>query len=460
MCTTLIAGRKATRSGRAMLAANDDWDGVPGVLTRIPPKHHAPGEEYVLTAGYKIPEVEHTLGFSYTACCYSIGTLDRSWAGGVNDAGVAVAGTGANAFRPIPCVGALLEPDDIPLLILRRAHSAREAVCLIGELTERHGMRPSGLDGYESMATYAVSDAREGWMLEMAPGNHWVAVRVSDDEAAVRANAYGIHHADLTDSENCLASPGLADYARSQGWWQGEDTDFDFAFTYGADKSFNEWGPELDPMNFRRRWRAMELLSGKKQSEDEPLYSMRPDRKLTLRDFMDVLSDVYAGTPYDLTAVPEAGRWGNPFHDDPASYSICKTGTIASFVADLWEEGPSVMWTAMTTPSMSAYVPVYTGISALPDIFGTDDTENSLFWELKGLGYLIQRRYSRYHALVRPELDALEDRLQAEAEKDREKLLALPPEERTTACTAITAEGFDALHRLCRREYGKLLKQY
>lgn len=118
------------------------------------------------------------------------------------------------------------------------------------------------------------------------------------------------------------------------------------------------------------------------------------------------------------------------------------------------------MWTAMTTPSMSAYVPVYTGISALPDIFGTDDTENSLFWELKGLGYLIQRRYSRYHALVRPELDALEDRLQAEAEKDREKLLALPPEERTTACTAITAEGFDALHRLCRREYGKLLKQY
>ena len=460
MCTTLIAGRNAALSGRAMLGANDDWDGVPGVLTRVMPQRHLPGAEYLLTGGFRIPEAESTFGYSYTACRYSIGTLDKGWAGGVNDAGVAVAGTGASAFRAIPCEEAWLEPDDIPLLILRRADSARGAIRLIGELTERYGIHPSRLDGCESMATFAVADAKEGWMLEMAPGNHWVAVRVPDDEAAVRANAYGTHHADLTDRENVMASEGLADYARAQGWWQGEDTDFDFAFTYGADKSPNEWGPELDPMNLRRRWRAMELLSGKPQDENGTVYSVRPDRKLTKQDFMTVLRDVYAGTAYDLMTAPDAGRWGNPFHDDPPSYSICKIGTIASFVAELYEDAPSVMWTAITTPAMSAYVPVYTGISALPGCFDTDDTEDSLFWELKELGYLIQRRYSRYHALVRPELDALEQRFFAYADARREKLLSLTEDERAAECTSITAAGFDALRSLCREERSELIRMY
>ena len=456
MCTTLIAGRKACLSGRAMLGANDDWDGVPGVLTRIPPETHLPGEEYVLTGGYRIPEAAYTFGYSYTACRYSIGTLDKGWAGGVNDAGVAVAGTGASAFREIPCEDTLLEPDDIPLLILRRADSARGAMCMIEELMKRYGIHPSRLDGCESMATFAVADANEGWMLELAPGDHWIAVRVPDDEAAVRANAYGTHHADLTDRENVMASAGLADYARKRGWWQGEETDFDFAFSYGADKSPNEWGPELDPMNLRRRWRAMELLSGETQDETGVVYSVRPNRKLTPRDLMSVLRDVYADTPYDLTRTPDAGRWGNPYHDDPVSYSICKIGTVASFVAELYRDAPSVMWTAMTTPAMSAYVPVCTGIAELPAIFDSDDMESSVFWELKELGYLIQRRYSRYFPIVRTGLDALEERLFAEEEERRTRAAYPGAEERT----AITEEGFASLRTLCREMKNELIRMY
>lgn len=300
MCTCLIAGRKATVSGKAMMAANDDWDGVPGVLMHVARQKHQPGEKYLLVGGREIPQIPETCGYSYTACCYTIGTIDRAWAGGVNDRNVAVAGTGASAFKNIACGDAWMEPDDIPRLILERAKSARDGIRMIGELVEQYGFTPSRLEGCQSAATFAVTDEKEGWFLEMAPGTHWVAVRVPDSEAAVRANAFGTHDADLTDTENVMASPGLADFARAQGWWDGDVHHFDFASAYGADRSPNEWGPELDPTNMRRRWRAMCLLSGTDTPEDALLYSVRPDRLLKPEDFMAVLRDVYEDTPYDL----------------------------------------------------------------------------------------------------------------------------------------------------------------
>lgn len=144
MCTCLIAGRRASRSGYALLAANDDWDDTPALLTHVPRQKHAPDAVYTLVGGHTIPEIGETCGYLYTACKYEIGTLDRAWAGGTNDRNVSVAGTGVMAFKAIPWDGMVLEPDDIPLLILRRAETARGAVELIGELVTRYGLRPSG----------------------------------------------------------------------------------------------------------------------------------------------------------------------------------------------------------------------------------------------------------------------------------------------------------------------------
>ncbi len=118
MCTCLIAGRSASMTGHAILAANDDWDGVPAVLAHEPRRKHGPGETYVLTGGREIEQPEETCGYVYTACSYAIGTLDKAWAGGLNDRGVAAAGTGVSAFQAIPAPDAWLEADDILRLIL------------------------------------------------------------------------------------------------------------------------------------------------------------------------------------------------------------------------------------------------------------------------------------------------------------------------------------------------------
>lgn len=464
MCTCLIAGRRTTKSGRVMLAANDDWDGVPGVLTHVGRQRHAAAETHLLIGGRRIPQVPETCGYSYTACSYTIGTSDRGWAGGVNDSGVAVAGTGASAFKEIDCAGAWLEPDDVPLLILQRAASARSGIRMIGELVERYGFTTSGLDGCHSAATYAVADREEGWFLEMAPGNHWVAVRVPDDEAGVRPNAFGTHDADLTDTENVMASPGLAEFARAQGWWDGDVRHFDFAAAYGADRSPNEWGPELDPMNMRRRWRAMCLLSGTDTPEDALLYSVRPNRPLTPADFMGILRDVYGDTPYDLRRAPAAGRYGNPFHDGPGDYSLCRHATVASFVADFSQPGPGVMWTAMACPAMSCYIPLYADIDALPEVCSNAEPGQegapSLFWEWKELGYLTQRRYERYAPIVSGAAGDYEAQMAAALREEAAALAGLPAQARRTKCTELTARRIGQARELCRTLRVRLDKLY
>ena len=91
-------------------------------------------------------------------------------------------------------------------------------------------------------------------------------------------------------------------------------------------------------------------------------------RGLIKEDFMQILSDVYEGTPYDLTRVPEAGPVHDPFADDLPDYALCRRGTIASFVTDY--AGQPLMWVAMGTPRLVPYIPVWVDINSLPACCG------------------------------------------------------------------------------------------
>lgn len=461
MCTCLLAGKNASAYGRAMLAANDDWDGVPSVLDHVSRAKHSPGETYILTGGFAIDEPPETCGFVCTACAYEIGNLTKAWAFGLNDRGVAAAGTGASAFRDIPCPDAKLEADDVLRLLLLRAGSARDGIRQIGALAAAYGMRPSGMEGCESMATFAVADENEAWFLEMAPGDHWIAVRVPDDAAGVRVNAFGTHDADLTDAENVLASPGLADYARARGWWDGNERHFDFAAAYGADESPNEWGPELDPMNMRRRWRALCLLDGAAHDEAAAEYIVRPNRALALSDLTAILRDVYEGTPYDLRRAPDAGRYGNPFHDEPASYSLCRHATVTSVAADFSRPGAPALWAAMSTPAVCAYMPVWADIDGLPaGCDGTEPDAPSLYWAWKELSYLTQRRYALNAPLVRTAIGDFERRMTAQLDEEAPTFAATPENARRAARTAMTARHIEAAQALCAALRTELMKRY
>ena len=71
MCTCLIAGRKATASGRVLLAANDDWDGVPGLLTHVNRQRHTPEDAHLDSVRRIIPLTPESFVYKLRAVYYS-----------------------------------------------------------------------------------------------------------------------------------------------------------------------------------------------------------------------------------------------------------------------------------------------------------------------------------------------------------------------------------------------------
>lgn len=440
MCTCTIIGRDATEDGSVLLGANNDWDRTPGRLRYVPRMEHGRDESFRTVRGFEIPQAETTFAYHYTCCVYPIGHRSDAWAEGMNEHQVAVAQTGVHAFQPIDASGAALEADDIPWIILERAASARQAIELVGELVAQYGFNTSSWEGAEGVAVFAVADPKEGWWLELAPGHHWVAQRVPDDMASVRVNCLGIHDADLNDRENVLCSRGLAEYAAARGWG-GEPAHFDFSGLYGRDKSINEWGPELDKLNMYRRWRAMSLYARRDLPEDELIYQVRPAKKLNVDDVKAVLRDVYAGTCHDLTTVPEAGPFGDPFHDGPCCYSLAQVGTVASMVAHLRSWLPDafggIMWVALSNPHTSFYFPIPAGAGRLPARFSQTKTmkgeDKSAWWIFKDVGLLTSRRYRPNMTLLSQIQQTFETDAAQRMSTMEDVLSALWPIDRTAA---------------------------
>jgi dipeptidase len=399
-CTSIIIGKDATEDGSVILAANDDWSGTPSHLVKVPRKEHKPDETFMLIRGEKIPQVKVTHGYTFASCVYDTGTRkDESWLFGINENQVAVSMNGVYNFKVIPTEGHLLEADDLSLLVLERAKTAREAVEMLGQLITKYGFNTSSIYGAEGTVTLAIADPNEGWWFEPVPGGKWIAKRVPDNVASFRPNCYGIHEVDLKDKDNFMMSEDLVDFAIEKGWYDPKDNaPFDFARVYTKDvKPYNE----TDSKNNLRRWRMASLLSGNNQSEDEFIYEVVPSKKITVRDAMAVLRDTLEGTKYDFSKAPEAGPFGNPFFKGMGD-TISRAGTVVSLVIHLrnWlpNEIGGVMWSAFDTPTTSVYVPWYTGIIETPKGYtigwAQQYDQDSAWWRFQEVGNLCRRRYN------------------------------------------------------------------
>ena len=401
MCTSIVIGKDATVDGSVILAANNDWPGYAGRIKRVPRKEHKSGEMFTLVNGMEIPQVEVTYAHTHSSTAYTTGIKDDSWIEGINENQVAVSMDGVYAFKKIDDKGCGLEPDDLPWLILERASTAREGIEIVTKLIDEYGFRRSSIDGADGTITMAIADPDEGWWLELVPGGaYWVAKRVPDNMASCRPNCFGIQEVDLGDHTNFMVSKNLVEYAEKRGWYDSADGKFDFSKVYGVSEGFNEYGAEDDPVNSRRRWRIMSLFAGKELPEDEAIYEVVPDRKLSIKDVMSVLRDTLAGTQYDLLKSPEAGPYGNPFHLE-YSPSVAQAGTVISMVTQLrnWlpNEIGGVMWTAYGNPCTSLYIPWYVGSSEIPREYSIAETRNysneSAWWNFEEVCNLCHRRY-------------------------------------------------------------------
>ena len=318
-CFSVIAGRLATVDGSVLMAHNEDESG-----------------EQMLNI-YVVPASERNL--RYIWCEFPGMEVADVY---MNQFGVSIASNGCPSREDkgeFTDGGVLYE---VRGSVAKYAHSAREAVDIIGSMVETFGYKGSG-------RSYIVADPTEGWVVSVVKGKHWVAQRVPDDKVMTIPNYYVIGAVDLDDEDNFAGSDDLVEYATERGWYDpARDGEFSFARAYASEASLESAN------NSRRHRQAWNYFFGMERPGE---FASIPMKKVSLRDMMNVMA---------LNNGP-----------DPEGHlvnSICNDNTILSSIFQLrlnlgYDTG-CVMWNAMGHPCSEAYVPWYAGITKTPEGLG------------------------------------------------------------------------------------------
>ncbi|QTQ13875.1 C69 family dipeptidase [Treponema parvum] len=402
MCFSIIAGKNATTTGNVLVGVNNDWPGYPGHIHFVPRKQHARDAVYTLSNGIKIPQVETTNAYTHTTTAYETGHYSESWWGGVNEHQVSVGMQGVYSFKSFTSKPGL-EADDLTILVLERGKTARQSIEMLGELIEKYGFGVSAIEGAAGCCNISVADPNEGFFLEVAPGGIWCAKRVADDEAECRPNCFGTQVIDFDDPVNFLWSKNIVSHAVEQGWYDDKSgKPFNFYEIYSDNDSINEFGKASDPVNAYRRWRAVNLVSGKDFALEDMVYGAKVNRKLSVRDIADLISDSSEGSKYDLSKAPEAGQFKNPFWME-TSTSVGWAGTVVSMVVEFRRDMPkeigTLAWFSYGNTLISPFLPCYLGSEGMPHAYSIGEINEfdpkSAWWTFQDVGQLCYRNYQK-----------------------------------------------------------------
>ncbi len=350
-CFTIIAGKNATADGSVILAHNEDdgGDAYLNIMRVNAKKFNAPLYSY-LKSGEKIqvsPSTQELIWFELPGFNFADSFINKS--------GVVIVSNGCMSKEKAQgegIIGYMLRR-----LVVERAHTAREAVLLLGKFVEEYGYNSSG-------RTYSIADKNEGWMVAVVKGKHWVAERVDDDKVAIIPNHYNIHKINLKNTRKYLGSKDIIKFAIEKGLYNPEkDGAFDFAKVYAHNLK--------NTYNTYRQWSALRLIGGNKfQVEDIYPFEIKPARKVTPALLMRVLRDHFEGTKYDLSKKETSPN-------NPSTYGnkrpICVKTTRYSIVAQLRANLPApistLIWVSIGKPDTSVFLPLYYGLKSFPEDF-------------------------------------------------------------------------------------------
>ncbi|NPV69121.1 MAG: hypothetical protein HPY55_00565 [Firmicutes bacterium] len=374
-CTTIIVGKNKTEDGSVLVAHSEEL-GLNSAqhLVAVPRKEHAPGEVYVSYAGARIPQPPVT--YAYIASrIFEKDYYPGEYTTGVNEFQVTVANNMSwtrgvpeeTAWEP-PIAGGVIW-SEFTHLVLERARTAREGVEIMGELCEKYHLSS------DPGTMFAIADPNEGWWIEIARDGQWIAQRVPNDAAVMRANSYRVGAVDLNDKRNIMHSSNLVEYAVAKGWYNPESgKPFSFAEVYGEPSN------QEDEYNNLRHRMVDEALTGGKISKAR---------------LMEIMRWTYEGTPV-YKANEETG---SPFRTGVRTVS--RMNTEISAVAELRGGMPAdigaVMWWNLGTARTGVYVPWYLGTREFctPFTRGTNHySDDSAYWAYAEMARLTDAHYN------------------------------------------------------------------
>lgn len=433
MCYMLAVGKNASADGSVMVARNCDSNSTEAQrIVSVPRRRHKPGEMIrIPDSKMSVPQVEET--YAYTAIIRMVDGEDIGMvAGGINEFQLSAGASTGGWVKPK--VAELTPwPDTVigdyrMTLVLERCKTAREAIRWLGDMTEKYGARTDN---------YIVADPDEVWLYEEYHGYHWAAARVPDECFVVEANSFRLAEINPDDPENYMCDSDLIPFAIQHGLWDPKSGQpFHASRAYGTNDLNRPRGSKQQPYySLHRIWRGNMLLKPSanldpyEPGKEYPLF-LKPDRKITPADILEVLKDYYQGTELD--------EYGALDHQYPTlvdaesghyrySPAWCKSRiigcaqTITSWVTQsrnwLPDAVGGVLWAGLAATASSPHIPFYAHNTRTPREYQIGDAgdqsvylPDSAYWLYENIGNLMNLFYQGTVDLVKPVWTAFDRR--------------------------------------------------
>ena len=435
-CTNVIVTRGASADGSCLVSYAADSHWLYGELYFKPQADWADGSKlkvYDWDSGKYLGEIEQAPHTYKTV-------------GNMNEHQLIIAETTFGGRHGLNNPDAIMDYGSLIYITLQRARTAREAIRLMDELTQKYGY-------YSEGESFSIADKEEAWIMEMVgkgaeKGSVWVARRIPDGYVSGHANQSRITTFPLDDPDNCLYSKDVISFARKMGWFDGKDEEFSFRDAYCPLDFGGLRGCEA------RVWSAFNILGkGKfayedggslveKDSYDYVDYAMghnpannmplwiKPAGKVSVKDVADVMRDHYEGTPMDMTQDIGAGGNALPYRWRPMGFTYdgkeyTNERAIATQQTAFWFVGQSrgnypdvlggIIWFGTDDAATSYVTPIYTNSEIVPECFreGNGDmltySSTSSFWLNNRVANACYKMYNYMAPFVREHIDRFEN---------------------------------------------------
>ena len=447
-CTNVIVSKGASADGSCMISYSADSHSLYGELYFWPAADYPQGtllEIYDWDTGKylgTIPQALHTY----------------KTVGNMNEHQLIIGETTFGGREELVDRRGIMDYGSLIYIALQRAKTAREAIAVIVELANEYGYASEG-------ETFSIADKDEAWVMDLIGkgmnirngtntrrGIVWVARRVPDGYICAHANQSRIETFPLNDPDNCMYAPDVISFARAQGYFDGEDSEFSFAkayapYDFGTTRAcdarvwsaynilcegwFTFQRESDDAITTEDAFSYVDYAMGYDQNHRLPLF-VKPNKKVTIKALADVMRDHYEGTPMDMTTDIGAGGNALPYRWRPMQFEVdgkkyLNERAIATqqtgfwFVAQARNYLPDIIggvfWFGTDDAATSYLTPIYCNVDKVPDCFkeGNGDmltySPTSSFWINNRVANACYKMYNQMAPFVRKEIDAYEHRM-------------------------------------------------
>lgn len=453
-CTNVIVTKGASADGSCMVSYAADSHWLYGEL------YFKPQADWKVTDKLRV--------YDWDSGQY-LGLIDQvehtyKTVGNMNEHQLIIAETTFGGRHGLNDPNGIMDYGSLIYITLQRARTAREAIKVMAELTNKYGYFSEG-------ESFSIVDKNEAWIMEMVgkgteqKGSVWVALRVPDGYISGHANQSRIATFPLNDPENCLYAEDVIDFARSKGWFSGEDSEFSFRDAYCPADFGALRGCEA------RVWSAFNILShgwftfeetkgnlvtkdaysyvdyamGHNPDNRMPLW-IKPAKKVTVKNVADVMRDHYEGTPMDMTTDIGAGGNALPYRWRPMDFEYegkkyTNERAIATQQTGFWFVGQArgnypdviggILWFGTDDAATSYVTPIYSNTEKVPECFRQGNgnllsySATSSFWINNRISNACYRMYNIMAPFVRERIDKFENEQMEKVRQNDVKALEL-----------------------------------